>query len=124
MAAGIEAPTEQVFDNLAAVLGEAGTSLDHVVKAKGLAGRQAGFGEVALNAAPGALGDLVLGQGGEEAGGGPAFLVGAFGEARPDVLDRRQAQIAQQQAEPRGVDGIGCAHAAARSVEAPAVSAS
>ena len=33
MAAGIEAQTEQVFDNLAAVLKAAGTSLDHVVKA-------------------------------------------------------------------------------------------
>jgi len=33
MPAGIEAQTEQVFDNLAAVLREAGTSLDHVVKA-------------------------------------------------------------------------------------------
>ena len=105
MAAGIEAPTEQVFDNLAAVLGEAGTSLDHVVKAKGLAGRQAGFGEVALNAAPGALGDLVLGQGGEEAGGGPAFLVGPFGEVRPHQLAGGQTQLVEQQAEPGGVDG-------------------
>ena len=49
---------------------------------EGLAGRQARLGEVALDAAAGALGDLVLGQGGEEAGGGPALLVGALGEAR------------------------------------------
>jgi 2-iminobutanoate/2-iminopropanoate deaminase len=33
MPEGIEAQTEQVFDNLAAVLDEAGTSLDAVVKA-------------------------------------------------------------------------------------------
>ena len=33
MAGGIEAQTEQVFDNLAAVLAAAGTSLDRVVKA-------------------------------------------------------------------------------------------
>ncbi|MFO1106056.1 MAG: Rid family detoxifying hydrolase [Amaricoccus sp.] len=33
MADGIEAQTEQVFDNLSAVLAEAGTSLDKVVKA-------------------------------------------------------------------------------------------
>jgi 2-iminobutanoate/2-iminopropanoate deaminase len=33
MAEGIEAQTEQVFDNLAAVLAEAGTSFDKVVKA-------------------------------------------------------------------------------------------
>jgi 2-iminobutanoate/2-iminopropanoate deaminase len=32
MPGGIEAQTEQVFDNLAAVLAEAGTSLDQVVK--------------------------------------------------------------------------------------------
>lgn len=33
MSEGIEAQTEQVFDNLTAVLAEAGTSLDRVVKA-------------------------------------------------------------------------------------------
>lgn len=33
MPAGIEAQTEQVFDNLVAVLAEAGSSLDQVVKA-------------------------------------------------------------------------------------------
>lgn len=33
MPEGIEAQTEQVFDNLTAVLAEAGTSLDRVVKA-------------------------------------------------------------------------------------------
>ncbi|MFQ8432213.1 Rid family detoxifying hydrolase [Amaricoccus sp. W119] len=33
MPEGIEAQTEQVFDNLAAVLAEAGTSFDRVVKA-------------------------------------------------------------------------------------------
>ena len=33
MPSGIEAQTEQVFDNLAAVLAEAGSSLDRVVKA-------------------------------------------------------------------------------------------
>ena len=72
-----------------------------------LAGRQAGLGQVALDATAYALGDLVLGQGGEEAGGGPALLVGALGEARPDGLDCRQAEIAEQEAETRGVDGVG-----------------
>ena len=59
-----------------------------------LAGRQSGLGEVALDAAAGALCDLVFGERGEEAGGGPALLVGAFGEGGPDMLDRGQAQIA------------------------------
>ena len=88
-----------------------------------LAGRQTGLGEVALDAASGALGDLVLGQGGEEAGGGPALLVGALGEAGPDGLDRGQAQVAEQEAEAGLVDGAGRAHAAPSSAEA-AMSAS
>ena len=48
-----------------------------------LPGEQAGVGEMALDAAPVALGDLVFGERGEEAGGGPAFLVGALGEGGP-----------------------------------------
>jgi hypothetical protein len=96
--------------------------------------RQARLGEVAGDAPAGALGELVLGEGGEEAGGGPALPVGALGEARPDVGDRRQAQVAEQQAEAGGVDGIGSVpwcelvgHAASPSaspVRDPAVSAS
>ena len=38
-------------------------------------GRQPGVAEVALDAAPGALGDFVFDQGGEETGGGPTLLV-------------------------------------------------
>ncbi len=48
---------------------------------EGLAGQQAGFGEVPLDAAAITLGQFVLGDGGEEAGGGPAFLVGLLGES-------------------------------------------
>ena len=48
---------------------------------EGLAGEQPGLGEMALDAAAVALGDLVFGEGGEEAGGGPALLVGPGGEA-------------------------------------------
>jgi hypothetical protein len=62
---------------------------------------------VTLDAAAGALGDLVLGERGEEAGGGPALPVGALGEAGPDVLDGRQAQVAEQETEAGGVDGVG-----------------
>ena len=60
---------------------------------EGLAGRQARLGEMALDAAAAAFGDLVFGERGKEAGGGPALLVGALGEAGPDVLDTRQAQV-------------------------------
>jgi hypothetical protein len=85
---------------------------------EGLAGRQAGFCQMALDAAALTLGEFVLGEGHEEAGGGPAFLVGAFGEAGPDVPDGGQAQLAEQQAEARLVDRIGRAHAGAPSAEA------
>ena len=46
------------------------------------------------DAAVGALGHLVLGQGRQEACGGPALLVGAGGEVGPDQLDGWQPQIA------------------------------
>ncbi len=77
-----------------------------------LPGRQAGLGEMALDAAAVALGQLVLGDRGEEAGGGPAFLVGLFGELRPDELDGGQAQLVEEQAEPGGIDGVVGLHAA------------
>jgi hypothetical protein len=64
---------------------------------QGLARRQPGFVEMTLDPPAGALGDLVLGQGGQEPGGGPALLVGPVGEVRPDHLDGGQAQIAQGQ---------------------------
>ena len=91
---------------------------------EGLAGRQARFGEMALDAASAALGDLMLGQRCEEAGGGPALPVGALGEAGPDVLDRRQAQIAEQECEPGGVDGAVAVMPSASSTGAAAVSVS
>jgi len=78
---------------------------------------------VAGDAPAGAFGELVLGQRREEAGGGPALLVGALGEGGPDMLDGGQAQIAEQQTEAGGVDGVGRGHAPAPSVGA-AVSAS
>ena len=85
---------------------------------EGLAGRQARLGQMALDAASAALGDLMLGQGHEKAGGGPALLVGARGEAGPDVLDAGQAQFAEQEAEARLVDRVGRGHAGAPSAEA------
>ncbi len=46
-----------------------------------------------LDAAAGALGNLVFCERDQEAGGGPALLVGTLGKAGPDVLDARQAQV-------------------------------
>ena len=50
---------------------------------------------MALEAPPAALDHLMLGDGGEETGGGPAFLIGLFGERRPNRLDGRKAQFGQ-----------------------------
>ena len=62
-----------------------------------LAGWQAGFVEMTLDAAAGEVGHLVLGERGQEAGGRPALLVGSCGEVRPDELDRGQAEIGEGQ---------------------------
>ena len=72
---------------------------------EGLAGGQAGLGHMPLDAAAAAVGELVLGEGCQEAGRGPALLVGLRGEFGPDRLDARQAQFGQQQFDARGVDG-------------------
>ena len=98
-------------------LGDHGDGVE-VEAVEGLAGRQARFCQVALDAAVCAFGELELGQGHEEPGGGPALLVGAFGEAGPDMLDGGQAQLAQQKAEAGLVDGISRGHAGASSVGA------
>jgi hypothetical protein len=74
---------------------------------QGLAGRQPGFDEVTFDTPFDALGDLVFGEGGEEAGGGPAFLVGPIGDMLPAGLDRGQAQLAEEQGETSGVDRVG-----------------
>jgi hypothetical protein len=79
---------------------------------EGLAGRQSGFGKMAFDAAPGTLGHLVLGEGGQEAGRRPSFLVGLGGKIGPDQFDRRQPQFGQEQLDAGGVDGIGGLHAA------------
>ena len=59
---------------------------------------------MALDAATAALGHFVLGERGQEACGGPAFLVGLLGELGPDQLDARQAQLVQQKFDTGGVD--------------------
>lgn len=77
-----------------------------------IAGRQSGFSEVALEAAAAAVSRLVLGQGGEELGRWPSFLVGLRGELGPDGLHARQAQLGEQQLDAASVDGHGCRHGA------------
>jgi hypothetical protein len=57
-------------------------------------------------------GSSVFHQGAEQAGSGPAFLVGLFGKARPERLDGGQAQLVQGKGEAGGVDIWRC-HAAA-----------
>ena len=79
---------------------------------EGLSRQQACFGEMALDAPPIAFGQFVFRDRGEEAGGGPAFLVGLFGELRPHDFDGRQAQFVEEQAEPCGIDGAVHLHAA------------
>ena len=72
-----------------------------------LARKQLGLPEVAFDAPPVAFGELVFGQGREEAGRGPSLLVGALGEALPELADRRQAELGKHQGELHGVDLVG-----------------
>ena len=77
---------------------------------EGLAGRQPGLGEVTLDPASVALGDLVLGDSGQEPGGRPSLLVGALGKGTPELSDGGQPELIEDQAQPGGIDGLG--HAA------------
>jgi hypothetical protein len=61
---------------------------------------------VALDASPVTFGDLVLGQGSQEAGCRPLLLVGAGGDLGSDLLDHRQAQVVEDEAEALGVDRL------------------
>src|SRR5487761_1915580 len=70
-----------------------------------LSRQELAFGEMSLDPAAVAFGEFMLGDCREEAGGGPAFLVGGLGKLRPQRLDRRQAQFVEEQAQPRSVDG-------------------
>ena len=82
-----------------------------------LAGRQTRLGEMPLDAAAATVGHLVLGERRKEAGRRPAFLVGLLGELGPHQLDARQAQLAQQELDAGGVDGVGRRHAATSRLE-------
>jgi hypothetical protein len=92
-----------------------GTEVEAVER---LSGGQARFGEMAFDAPPEAIGHFMLGQGGEESRSRPAFLIGLLCKFRPDQLDARQAQFAEQQFDARGVDGGVLPHAATANAQA------
>ena len=77
---------------------------------EGLAWQQLGLGEMACEPPAVPLGDLVLGQCGQQARRRPAFLVRPLGKARPVLLDRGQAQIVEHQRKSGGINVLG--HAA------------
>ena len=72
---------------------------------EGLAGRQTGLGEVTLDATPGTLGELELGQGGQQASGRPSLPIGTLGELRPETGDGGQPQLGHEERQPRRVHG-------------------
>jgi len=84
---------------------------------EGLSGQQLRLGEMTREAPAIALGDLVLGERGEEACGGPTFLIRPLGEVRPILLDRGQSEVVEHQRQPGRVDALG--HAASPSLMAP-----
>ena len=61
-----------------------------------LPGGRRASSEMALDAAPGALGDLEFGECREEAYGRPALFVGARGDVLPEAADGGQPQFVQQ----------------------------
>ena len=65
-----------------------------------------------FEAAAVSLHHLLFGEGRQELGGGPAFLVGGRRQGGPDQLDARQSQLAEQQVDASGVDLVGRLHAA------------
>jgi hypothetical protein len=79
---------------------------------QGLARRQACFGEVTFDPPLPAFSDLMFCEGREQPRGGPAFLVGPFGNGGPEVLDGRQAKFIEQKVQTCRVDGIRGGHAA------------
>ena len=70
-----------------------------------------------FDAAAATVGHLVLGKRRKEAGRRPAFLVGLLGELGPHQLDARQAQLAQQELDAGGINGVGRRHATASRLE-------
>ncbi len=84
--------------------GHARQSLE-VEGGEGLATREPGLMEVALNAAGIPLGELEFGEGRQEASRVPAFGIGPLGERRPMPLEARQAQRREHGGQRMDVDG-------------------
>lgn len=85
---------------------------------EGFSQRQARLVEMTLDAAAVAFGDLVIGEAGQEACGGPAFLVGTGCEVRPGELDGGKPQIVEGVAETGRIDRRCCGlHAASPTPE-------
>ena len=85
-------------------LGDHGHDVE-VEVGQGFSGRQFGLGEMAFEAAPGPLGDLLFGQRAEQTGGWPALGIGAFGESRPRRLEGGQAQFGEHEIELWSIHG-------------------
>ena len=73
-----------------------------VERVEGFSRRQPRFREIPLEAASASLDHLLFGESGEEASGGPAFLVGGRGESSPDKPDAGKTQLAEQQVDASG----------------------
>ena len=72
---------------------------------------------MALDAATTSVGHLMLGKRCQEARCRPTFLVGLLGELGPSQLDARQAQLAEQEFDARGINTVGCRHATTPKLE-------
>jgi len=83
-----------------------------VERVEGLSRRQPCFLQMTPEATPASLHHLLFGERGQEAGSGPALLVGRFRQGGPGEFDAGQAQFAEQQVDAGGVDLVGRFHAA------------
>lgn len=70
------------------------------------------LGKMPFDPTMGAFGQFMLGDGRQEACGGPSFSIGLLGKLRPECFDRRQAELVEHDAEARFVDSVGGLHAA------------
>ena len=75
-----------------------------VERVEGLSRRQSRFLQMTFESPLASLHYLLFGEGGQEAGGGPALLVGCRRQGGPDQLDAGQSQFAEQQVDAGGVD--------------------
>ena len=106
----VEEPAGGGGDGIDAGHGEVGDGIE-VEGVESFAGEEAGLCDMAVDAAGGAFVEFMLDEGGEEARGGPAFLAGLFGEARPEGPDGGEAEFAEGEGEGGGIDAVVIVHA-------------